>query len=229
VGAYRTQEERNTPVVKEIGGIKFGFLAYTHSTNTQETVCDKAAVEYGVPYLHKSNVVADIKRLKDAGAEVIIAFPHWGDEYVRTPNDYQKKYAKKLAQAGVDIILGTHPHTLQAIDFDEAAGTLVCYSLGDFFGDAERGATNYSIILDIEITKDADAGTTKVTGFSYTPIYTIKESECVDRNRRVVRIDKQITAHDNNFLDSVTKDCYSAMTYALTRIEQRIKMPASSG
>ena len=98
------------------------------------------------------------------------------------------------------------------------------YSLGDFFGDASRGGTNYSIILDIEITKDSNAGTTKVTDYSYTPIYTVTETEC-DGYRRVVRIDKAIEAYQENFLDKVTETCKDNMVYALQRIEERLKMP----
>ncbi|MDQ9826376.1 hypothetical protein RFZ44_24070, partial [Acinetobacter sp. 163] len=67
--------------------------------------------------------------------------------------------------------------------------------LGDFYGDANRGATNYSIILDMEITKDASTGTTKVTGYSYTPIYTVRSSECPDEKQRVVRIEKALQAY----------------------------------
>lgn len=69
--------------------------------------------------------------------------------------------------------MGTHPHLVQQVLYDESAGTLVAYSLGDFYGDGSRGGTNYSIILDVEITKDDERRTTKVTGYSYTPIYTV--------------------------------------------------------
>ncbi|MDD6900092.1 MAG: hypothetical protein PUD29_08835, partial [Treponema porcinum] len=69
---------------------------------------------------------------------------------------------------------------VQEVKYDETAGTLVAYSLGDFFGDAARGGTNYSIILDVEITKDPEKGTCRVTGYSYTPIYTVTGSQSAD-------------------------------------------------
>ena len=128
-----------------------------------------------------------------------------------------------MQKQGVDVIIGTHPHTLQPIVFDESAGTLVAYSLGDFFGEADRGATNYSIILDIEITKDANAGITRVTDYSYTPIYTVREGEAVgNRDRRVVRIEKALEAHHENFLDKVTETTAAGMEKAMTRIPQRM-------
>ena len=129
-----------------------------------------------------------------------------------------------MKKRGVDVIIGTHPHTVQTIEYDEVAGTLVAYSLGDFFGDAERGGTNYSIILDIEITKDNNSGTTKVTDYSYTPIYTLKGSECDGNTNtsRVVRIDRALEAYEGNFLDKITATAQSSMAYALERIEARI-------
>ena len=114
---------------------------------------------------------------------------------------------------------------MQAIEYDELAGTLVAYSLGDFFGDASRGGTNYSIILDLEITKDSSTGTTKVTNYSYTPIYTVSEAESADGYRRVVRIDKTVEAWEENYLDKVSQSAKESMVYALERIEARINPP----
>ena len=126
-----------------------------------------------------------------------------------------------MQKKGVDIILGTHPHLVQKIELDPKKGTLVAYSLGDFFGDGARGGTNYSIILDIEVTKDAELNVTKVTDFSYIPIYTLKESEC-DGFRRVIRIDEAIRAYEGNYVDKVTQDAYEQMKYSLKRIKARV-------
>ena len=118
-------------------------------------------------------------------------------------------------------MLGSHSHTLQHIEYDPLKGTLVAYSLGDFFGDGVDGGTNYSIILDVEITKDPVAGTTKVTGYSYTPIYTLAENQC-DGNRRVVRIENAMSAYELNFIDKVTDSCYENMQFAMDRIISRV-------
>ena len=124
------------------------------------------------------------------------------------------------------MVIGTHPHMLQPIDFNEKAGTLVAYSLGDFFGDANRGATNYSIILDLEITKDDSNGITKVTDYSYDCIYTVRSGESIgNKDHKVVRIEKAMQANRGNFLDKVTDAAYSSMEYALQRIGERIVMP----
>ena len=78
----------------------------------------------------------------------------------------------------------------------------------------------------MEITKDNLAGTTRVTGYDYTPIYTLRDTQC-DGRYRVVRINEAMNAYENNFVDKVTKDCYEDMAYSLTRIEERIAGNAS--
>ena len=147
-------------------------------------------------------------------------------DYFKDLADIQKSFHKfaSLATFGV-VANGDDPHTVQAIEYDELAGTLVAYSLGDFFGDASRGGTNYSIILDLEITKDSSTGTTKVTNYSYTPIYTVSEAESADGYRRVVRIDKTVEAWEENYLDKVSQSAKESMVYALDRIEARINPP----
>lgn len=178
VGAYRTQQERNTPVIKEINGIKFGFVAYTHATNGIENKgVDPDAVKFGVPYLYKADIEGDVKRLRDAGAEVVIAFPHWGEEYVREPDENQVKYAKKLAMAGVDIILGSHSHMVQRmeyVDFTNAEGkadrVFIIYSLGNFLSDHIKQYCDNGIVVDFTVNENPD-GTFSCDNVGYIPTY----------------------------------------------------------
>ena len=67
-------------------------------------------------------------------------------------------------------------------------------------------------------------GASGVTDYSYTPIYTVTETECPDEKRRVVRIEQALEAYEGNYLDSITKSCKEGMEKALTRIEERLVM-----
>ncbi len=233
LGAYSSNAEFNQSkgyTITDVRGVRVAFVAFTKGLGGRglpegnENLVNLLYTDYATTYkeVDKARIEKILKNVETEDPDITIALVHWGSEYNEDISSTQQSIASLMKKRGVDVILGTHPHTLQPIVYDELAGTLVAYSLGDFFGDAERGATNYSIILDLEITKDAAAGTTKVTDYSFTPIYTVKESECVDRDRRVVRIEKAIEAHGGNFLDKITDACKSGMDYALTRIEQRI-------
>ena len=185
VGAYRSQQEKNSPVICEVGGIKFGFLAYTHSTNTMEKRGTDAEAVALVPYIHKADFAADVKRLRDAGAEVIIAFPHWGKEYVREPDSSQKKYAKALAQAGVDIIIGSHAHMVQPMGYQTvtrddgtAKQVFTMFCMGNFISDHVLQYTDNGVILDLTVNEQAD-GTFTCDNVGYIPTYTWKQDGAV--------------------------------------------------
>ena len=91
--------------------------------------------------------------------------------------------------------------------------------LDDRAFDADRAGTEYSVLLDLEITKDNTTGKTAVTGYSYTPIFTVaQEGEPL----RVVRIREAMAAYEAGYIDKVTKETYDAMAYALERIEARV-------
>ena len=185
VGAYRTQEEKDTPVICEVGGIRFGFLAYTHSTNTMEKRgTDDWAVAL-VPYISKADFKADVQKLRQAGAEVIIAFPHWGKEYVRTPDDSQKKYAKQLAEAGVDIILGSHAHMVQPMGYQTISNAdgssrqvFTMFCMGNFISDHVVQYTDNGVILDFTVNEHSD-GTFTCDDVGYIPTYTWKQDGAV--------------------------------------------------
>ena len=237
VGAFASSaefKESKGYTMTEVQGIKVGFVAFTKGLGGRgmpagnEDLVNLLYTDYTTLYkeIDKTRITSILKNLEAEKPDITIALLHWGSEYNDDISKTQTQVVSLLQKNGVDVIIGTHPHTLQPIVFDKSAGTLVAYSLGDFFGDANRGATNYSVILDLEITKDSNAGTTKVTDYSLSPIYTVRETECVgNSDRRVVRIEKALQAYNGNFLDKVTDACKESMEKALKRIGERIVMP----
>ena len=234
LGAYATAGElRNSKgyTITDVQGVKVAFVAFTKGLGGRgmpagnEELVNLLYKDYSTEYkeIDRDRISQILKNVETEKPDITVAMLHWGSEYNDDISKTQKSIVSLMQKQGVDIILGTHPHTLQPIVFDDDAGTLVAYSLGDFFGEANRGATNYSVILDIEITKDANAGITRVTNYSYTPIYTVREGEAVgNKDRRVVRIEKALEAYEDNFLDKVTDATAAGMQKAMTRIPERM-------
>ena len=234
VGAYASASELRSSkgyTITEVQGIKVAFVAFTKGLGGRgmpagnEDLVNLLYTDYSTEYkeIDRDRIGAILKNVETEKPDITIALLHWGSEYNDDISKSQNSIVSLMQKQGVDVIIGTHPHTLQPIVFDDMAGTLVAYSLGDFFGEADRGATNYSIILDIEITKDANAGITRVTNYSYTPIYTVREGEVVgNKDRRVVRIEKALEAYEDNFLDKVTEATAAGMQKAMTRIPERM-------
>ena len=144
---------------------------------------------------------------------------HWGSEFNDTISSSQKSIVELMQEKGVDAIIGTHSHYVQQMVYDRAKGTFVAYCLGDLFGDGSRAGSEYSVVLDLEVTKDNATGDTKISGYSYTPVFTVSEEGA---QKRVVRIKEAMAAYEGGYIEAVSEQTYAAMQYALTRIEARI-------
>ncbi len=211
-----------------VQGVKIAFAAFTKGMDGMalppgnEGCVNLLYTDYSTDY---QNVDTEgITKVLEAAAkekpDVTIALVHWGSEFNNTVSESQEQIRKLMQEKGVDAIIGTHSHYVQKMQFDPDAGTFVAYSLGDFFGDAQRSGSEYSVILQLEITKDHVTGETKITGYEYVPIFTVAEEE---KPLRVVRIREAMKAYEDGFIDRVSKETYDAMAYALERIEARIK------
>lgn len=128
-GLYKSQEERNTPLIINKNGIKIAVLSYTYDTNGIRP--DK---EYKVPYLNEEKIREDVKRV-DGKCDFILVSVHWGDEHVEEITPLQKKYASLFSELGVDAVLGTHAHIIQKAQWltnSDGKKTLVYYGTGNF-------------------------------------------------------------------------------------------------
>jgi len=233
MGAFSGNEEFRKSkgyTICEVGGIKIALVSFTKGMGGRglpegsEDCVNLLYTDYATTYreIDKEGITAILKAAANEDPDITIALLHWGSEYNEEISESQKDIRDLMLSNGVDAIIGTHSHLVQKIEYDENSGQLVAYSLGDFFGDAKRSGTQYSILLDLEITKNYDTGITRITDYTYTPIYTLSEDDC-DGERRVVRIHNAMSAYELNFVDRVTSTCYADMQYALNRIDARIK------
>ena len=180
VGAYRTQEEFDTPEVYDINGIQVGMLNYTQYTNSMAELSDKNATIYGMRLMDGADYEGDIADLKNAGAEFVIAIMHWGKEYIREPESSTKAVAKRLVAAGADLVIGGHPHVVQPAEYitaTQADGTentaLVVYSIGNFVSDhrhKNQPYTDNGVILDFTLQENG-AGEIELASPAFIPVY----------------------------------------------------------
>ena len=178
VGTYRTQQEHDTPKVVAIGGIRVGITNYTVDTNNMAQRSDPEARQFGLRMVSNSNASEDIKALKDAGAEVVIVYMHWGEEYLRQVNNSIRSLAKKLVAAGADVVIGGHQHvvlpceTLSVTDDQGVSHTgLVLYGMGNFISDQRERYKDSGIIFEITLRDNAQTGRVEVVSPRYVPTY----------------------------------------------------------
>lgn len=210
VGANRSTEEKNSPVIVEINGIKVGFMNYTVSLNEMDKKgVDSRALEFGVNATKNSDPKKDAKTLRDAGADVIVCYMHWGKEYEETPDDSQKSLAEKLVASGCDVIVGGHPHVVQHAtwlsgtnQFGEIQRTLCVYSLGNFLSDQRLALRDGGIIFDFTIQEQPD-GSFSITNPSYLPTWVWRTGdEKNGYNYSVVPIGKYLDSRPEGMSDA---------------------------
>jgi len=235
LGAYTSAEEFERTkgyTICTVNDVKIAFVAFTKGVGGlgmpagSEKCVNILYEDYYTNYrkIDKERIQSVLKAAEAEKPDLTVALLHWGSEYNDTIYDNQKDIVYIMQQAGVDVIIGTHPHRVQHVEYDDLTGNLVAYSLGDFFGDGKKDGTFYSILLQLEITKDYEAGVTRVTDWTYVPVYTLSETEC-DGDRRVIRIENAMQAYETNFVDKVTKSCYDNLKFSLERISERIIPP----
>lgn len=214
-------------IIREIQGIRVALVAFTKGMDGRglpegsENCVNLLYTDYASTYqkVDESRIVSILRAAKAQKPDVIIAMLHWGSEFNDQISTTQKKITTLLQNEGVDAIIGTHPHYVQKMTLDKTTGQFIAYSLGDFFGDAEKAGTNYSVLLDLEITKNGTTGEVKITDYSYTPIYTAYE----ESGARILRIKEAMTAYEKGSLGRVSQETYEKMKSALERIESRVQ------
>ena len=184
-GSYCSEEDRNEVKVMEKNNITYTMLNYTYGTNGIAIPKGKDYLvnvwpmdynaDYGVGYeAFKETVREDVERVRDK-VDILIVAMHWGVEYTHTPTKYQKDAAEFLASLGVDIVIGTHPHVVQPVEWID--DTIVFYSLGNFIS-AQDQKDNYNKMvglmssLDITKTVKGDDVDIKIDNINNELIYT---------------------------------------------------------
>ena len=174
-----TGEEEAKPLIKTVKNIKIGFLSYTYGLNGNDVVLKNSEKPEAVAVYSEEKAAADIAALKTAEVDAIVCFMHWGVEYVKEPTAEQKKQAAYLAQKGVDIIFGSHPHVPLSTDYivNGDRSTFVAYSMGNFVSNQRREYMNTSRVetgqmVRAQLTKDGKG--TRVTAFLPDALYVDK-------------------------------------------------------
>jgi poly-gamma-glutamate synthesis protein (capsule biosynthesis protein) len=134
VGTFRTLRERRTPVILTTeAGVRVAIVSGTYSLNGFPP---PAGHEWSVSMWDARNLIAQARAAKRAGADIVIAKYHGGDEYSAMPNAQQVALARALtASPYVDVVVGEHAHVVQPIT--RVNGKWVVYGLGNAVAQSE--------------------------------------------------------------------------------------------
>ena len=178
LGIHDTAETSTTcgadPVILELPDMRIAILNYTYGING---ISLPEGMPYAVDLLDEEQVAADIQRAEEL-ADFTIVCPHWGTEYRLTPDASQEKWTKIFAENGADLVLGTHPHVIEPIEWvtDEESDQemLVYYSLGNFVNwtsGTGEGVANRMVggMAEVTLAKNAD-GEVEIEDYGVQPL-----------------------------------------------------------
>lgn len=190
-----TREEGSKPyLVKDIDGIKVGMINYTYETEklSDTKYINGIPMDSSIKHLLNSFNYSDLdsfyKELQQNmnnmyadGADLIIVYMHWGEEYNLSANDYQKKVAQKLCDMGVDALVGGHTHCIEPIDLissDISKKQMpIIYSTGNQLSNQRKETLNKftyntpyfedGVIFELSFTRKKD-GSVVMSNVDYT-------------------------------------------------------------
>jgi len=179
-GAYLNEQDRQDrcPAIVEIKGTKIALLNYTYETNGL-TVNKPVFIN---DLNDTTQILQDLKIAKNQQADIIIAFLHWGIEYQQTPSIKQKEQAMFLFKNGTDIIVGSHPHVVQPVEYfayDQADTTkkkLIYWSLGNFISNQRKENTDGGILASFTITKNKYINSVQIENPTAIPYWVYRNT-----------------------------------------------------
>lgn len=169
-GTAASQEQADRLALIEREDITFALLDYTYGVNG---FSQADLAPYAVNFIDDDRIIADVARAREQ-ADVVLVAMHWGTENLLEADDEQQRLAQLLADAGVDVVLGSHPHVIGPLAWVEGAGgnkTLVAYSLGNFLSCHETPDAENELegMLSCDFVRGED-GTVAIENVAWTPL-----------------------------------------------------------
>lgn len=222
LGTYKTAEDQEKILIKDVKGVKIAFINYTYGTNGIPLPSGK---DFCVNLIDKDFIKKQINQAKEQNVDMIVACMHWGTEYRTTANSEQKDLANFLFENGVDVILGNHPHVLEPMEKKTITlqdGTtkdvFVVYALGNFTADQRDEITRDSAILNLTITKNSD-GKISIDKVNYVPIYMYKNTNVSTHKFKILDIEKTIKDYEEGKNTSINYTVYNNLKKQLEKIK----------
>lgn len=229
MGTYRSEEEQNSILVKEVNGIRIAFLSFTYGTNGIPIPSGK---DYLVNLIDEELILKQIELAKEQNVDLICASMHWGIEYMQKQNSEQERLANLLFENGVDIILGNHAHVVEPMEkrtITLADGTkkdvFVVYALGNFVSGQVKEHTKSTAILNMQITKNGQTGKMSIDSVDYVPVYCYDRGAGSTNRYELIDIRSAIQEYESGDHSKINQSLYNTIKKELVNIEGVLGAP----
>ena len=215
---YLSQSELDGII--SVNGVKIAVLAYMYGLSDEGRVLTGKSGLKEIPIFSIQKVLEGIRTVRAQGADLVVVLPHWGTKNVETVTDGMRKTAQQMAEAGADLIIGTHPNVVSEAGFIEtkrADGrmheTLVCYSIGGLLTEARNDDNAAGMILNVGIEYDPGTRSCRIRNCRPVPLY-IYQDRINDR-----RIWRALNVLDEEQLGQVSETVRKKAAEAMARVK----------
>jgi poly-gamma-glutamate capsule biosynthesis protein CapA/YwtB (metallophosphatase superfamily) len=192
-GTYATEADASKYLLVTHKEITIGFLAYTYGTNGIPFPEGKT---YLVNVIELAKIKSDIQAIRQSGADLVSVSLHFGNEYQRMPSEQQMTLAKQLIQAGADVILGSHPHVVQPIQWLEVKQSdgsmrkgLIVYSMGNFISSQMWDYKDVGMMINIQVSKSFPDGIARIDSYQAIPTFVYRDFDKGKRRLTIIPLD----------------------------------------
>ena len=160
---------RGYKAIREVKGVKIGLLGYSAWYVTEEL---------------KNKISSDIQELRDAGCVIVIPYFHWGQESKSYPDDTQREIGRYAVDCGADLVLGSHPHVIQTIEYYK--DRIIAYSLGNFcFGGNSNPTDKDTFILQT--------------------YFNVRDNNIIDRTYKIIPVTVSSVDYKNDYIPTIAE------------------------
>lgn len=161
-GLFTGYDDDSGIAVQEVNGISIAYVAFAESTNGLPTPADTEA--FVIYTSERDAMEAKVRRAREM-ADLLVVSVHWGVENSHNVTQAQRDLALDYADWGADIVLGTHPHVVQEIEWIQSPAdgrdVLVAYSLGNFYSAQSQPDQLFGLILQFDVVQTEQPDGTK--------------------------------------------------------------------
>lgn len=214
-GTYLEGEKDYT--ILEVKNVKIGIIAYLYETpsiNAIPTINGNQISGDAWELMNTFNYATldeDLQRVKESilnakadGADIVVCYFHWGEEYQRSPNEYQQHMAREVAGYGADIVFASHPHVLQGMEMlkDENTGRKVpvFYSMGNFISNQrtetlDNRYTEQGMIAEVQLKYMKSTGQILSVKMNAVPLWVDKYKKGGKDVYTIIPLDGEMAAN----------------------------------
>ena len=229
-GTYLSQHDRDSIRVFNINGIHLAILSYSYSTNGIPLPKGR---KYIINLIDYDLIEKDIAKARNKGVDIVLVYFHFGEEYQREPNSYQKEVLNNTINAGADIIIGSHPHVVQPVDYFKTNKAnldtgFVAYSLGNFISNQRWRYSDAGVIIKIKVSKNILTDSVYLSDVSYLPTWVYKGKTQKGREYIILPSSKSYDDSLYSYLSKSDKEkmqqAFEDTKYIITKLNNKTEL-----